>query len=69
LCVRLGSPLFGLQRSIGKIRRSNMSQTSLWAGDVRAAIEHASHAIELNENFALGQFYLGIALSLDGRHE
>jgi adenylate cyclase len=46
-----------------------LAQTSLWAGDVRAAIEHASHAIELNENFALGHFYLGIALSLDGRHE
>jgi len=46
-----------------------LAQTSLWAADVRAAIEHASHAIELNENFALGHFYLGIALSLDGRHE
>jgi adenylate cyclase len=46
-----------------------LAQTSLWAGDVRAAIEHASHAIELNESFALGHFYLGIALSLDGRHE
>src|SRR5262244_539039 len=46
-----------------------LAQTGLWAGDVRAAIEHASHAIELNENFALGHFYLGIALSLDGRHE
>jgi adenylate cyclase len=46
-----------------------LAQTSLWAGEVRAAIEHASHAIELNENFALGHFYLGIALSLDGRHE
>jgi adenylate cyclase len=46
-----------------------LAQTSLWAGDVRAAIEHASHAIELNENFALGHFYLGIALSLDGRQE
>jgi adenylate cyclase len=46
-----------------------LAQTSLWAGDVRAAIEHASRAIELNENFALGHFYLGIVLSLDGRHE
>jgi adenylate cyclase len=46
-----------------------LAQTSLWAGDVRAAIEYASHAIELNANFALGHFYLGIALSLDGRHE
>src|SRR6516162_5531695 len=46
-----------------------LAQTSLWAGDVRAAIEHAGDAIELNENFALGHFYLGIALSLDGRHE
>jgi adenylate cyclase len=46
-----------------------LAQTSLWAGDVRAAIEHASHATELNENFALGHFYLGIALSLDGRDE
>src|SRR5499425_2145541 len=46
-----------------------LAQTSLWAGDIRAAIEHAGHAIELNENFALGHFYLGIALSLDGRHE
>ena len=26
-------------------------------------------AIELNANFALGHFYLGIGLSLDGRHE
>jgi adenylate cyclase len=46
-----------------------LAQTSLWAGDVRAAIEYARHAIELNANFALGHFYLGIALSLDGRHE
>ena len=46
-----------------------LAQTSLWAGNVRAAIEHASRAIELNENFALGHFYLGVALSLDGRHE
>ena len=46
-----------------------LAQTSLWAGDVRAAIEYASHAIELNANFALGHFYFGIALSLDGRHE
>ena len=46
-----------------------LAQTRLWAGNVRAAIEHASRAIELNENFALGHFYLGVALSLDGRHE
>jgi adenylate cyclase len=46
-----------------------LAQTSLWAGDVGAAIAHASRAIELNGNFALGHFYLGIALSLDGRHE
>jgi len=46
-----------------------LAQTSLWAGDARAAIAHASRAIELNANFALGHFYLGIALSLDGRHE
>jgi len=46
-----------------------LAQTSLWAGDTRAAIAHASRAIELNVNFALGHFYLGIALSLDGRHE
>jgi adenylate cyclase len=46
-----------------------LAQTSLWAGDARAAIAHASRAIELNGNFALGHFYLGIALSLDGRHE
>jgi adenylate cyclase len=46
-----------------------LAQTSHWAGDVRAAIAFASRAIELNENFALGYFYLGIALSLDGRHE
>jgi adenylate cyclase len=46
-----------------------LAQTSLWGGDARAAIAHASRAIELNENFALGHFYLGIALSLDGRHE
>jgi len=44
-----------------------LAQTSLWAGDARAAI--ACRAIELNANFALGHFYLGIALSLDGRHE
>jgi adenylate cyclase len=44
-------------------------QTSHWAGDVGAAIAYASRAIELNGNFALGHFYLGIALSLDGRHE
>jgi len=46
-----------------------LAQTSLWAGDVLAAIAHAGRAIELNENFALGHFYLGIALSLDGRQE
>ena len=46
-----------------------LAQTSHWAGDVRAAIAHASRAIELNGNFALGHFYLGIGLSLDGRHE
>jgi adenylate cyclase len=46
-----------------------LAQTSLWAGDVRAAIAHASRAVELNGNFALGHFYLGIALSLDGRHD
>ena len=46
-----------------------LAQTSLWAGDVRGAVAHASRAIELNANFALGHFYLGIALSLDGRHE
>jgi len=46
-----------------------LAQTSLWADDARAAIAHASRAIELNANFALGHFYLGIALSLDGRHE
>jgi adenylate cyclase len=46
-----------------------LAQTSHWAGDVRAAIAQASRAIELNGNFALGHFYLGIGLSLDGRHE
>jgi adenylate cyclase len=46
-----------------------LAQTSHWAGDVRAAIAHASRAIELNASFALGHFYLGIGLSLDGRHE
>ena len=46
-----------------------LAQTSHWAGDVRAAITHANRAIELNGNFALGHFYLGIGLSLDGRHE
>jgi len=46
-----------------------LAQTSLWAGDARAAIAHASRAIELNGNFALGHFYLGIGLSLNGRHE
>jgi len=46
-----------------------LAQTSLWAGDARAAIVHATRAIELNANFALGHFYLGIGLSLDGRHE
>lgn len=46
-----------------------LAQTSHWAGDVPAAIAHASRAIELNENFALGHFYLGIAFSLDGRHD
>jgi adenylate cyclase len=46
-----------------------LAQTSLWAGQVRDAIAYASRAIELNGNLALGHFYLGIALSLDGRHE
>ena len=35
-----------------------LAQTSHWAGDVGAAIAHASRAIELNGNFALGHFYL-----------
>jgi len=46
-----------------------LAQTSLWAGDARTAIAHASRAVELNGNFAPGHFYLGIALSLDGRHD
>ena len=46
-----------------------LAQTSHWAGDVRAAIAHANRAIELNGNFAVAHFYLGIGLSLDGRHE
>src|SRR6202045_770319 len=46
-----------------------LAQISHWAGDIPAAIAHASRAIELNGNFALGHFYLGIGLSLDGRHE
>ena len=46
-----------------------LAQTSHWAEDVRAAIAHASRAIELNGNFALGYFYLGVGLSLDGQHE
>ena len=46
-----------------------LAQTSHWAGDVRSAVAHASRAIELNANFALGHFYLGIGLSLDGLHE
>jgi adenylate cyclase len=46
-----------------------LAQTSLWAGDARTAIAHASRAVELNGNFALGHFYLSIAFSLDGRHD
>jgi adenylate cyclase len=46
-----------------------LAQISHWAGDVGAAITHASRAIELNGNFALGHFYLGIGYSLDGRPE
>jgi adenylate cyclase len=46
-----------------------LAQTSHWAGDVQAAIIYASRAVELNTNFALGHFYLGVVLSLDGRHE
>jgi adenylate cyclase len=46
-----------------------LAQTSHWAGDVQAAIAYASRAVELNGNFALGHFYLGVALNLDGRHE
>jgi adenylate cyclase len=46
-----------------------LAQTSLWAGDVAAAIAYARRAIELNGNFALGHFYLGVALSLNGRHQ
>jgi adenylate cyclase len=45
-----------------------LAQTSHWAGDVEAAIAYARHAVELNGNFALGHFYLGVMLSLDGRH-
>jgi adenylate cyclase len=46
-----------------------LAQTSHWAGDVPASISYARRAVELNANFALGHFYLGVALSLDGRHE
>src|SRR5215472_14766059 len=46
-----------------------LAQTSHWAGDVAAAIAHANRAIELNGNFAVAHFYLGIGLSLNGRHE
>ncbi len=46
-----------------------LAQISHWAGDVGAALAHASRAIELNGNFALGHFYLGIGYSLDGRPE
>src|SRR5215472_8483454 len=44
-----------------------LAQTDFWAGDVGAAIVHARHSIDLNANFALGHFYLGVALSLVGR--
>jgi adenylate cyclase len=46
-----------------------LAQTSHWAGDAQAAIAHASRAVELNSNFALGHFYLGVVLCLDGRDE
>jgi adenylate cyclase len=46
-----------------------LAQASQWAGDIGAAVAYASRAIELNGNFALGYFSLGIALSLEGRHE
>src|SRR5262249_11232274 len=46
-----------------------LAQTSYCAGDGPAAIAHANRAIELNGNFAGAHFYLGIGLSLDGRHE
>ena len=46
-----------------------LAQTSHWAGDAQAAIAYASRAVELNGNFALGHFYLGVALNLDGRHQ
>ena len=46
-----------------------LAQTSHWAGDAQAAVTHANRAVELNENFALGHFYLGVALNLDGRHQ
>jgi adenylate cyclase len=46
-----------------------LAQASHWAGDAQAAIAYASRAVELNENFALGHFYLGVALNLGGRHQ
>src|SRR3984893_15583069 len=46
-----------------------LAQLSHWAGDVGAAIAHANRAIELTVDFAPGHFYIGIGLSLDGRHE
>jgi adenylate cyclase len=46
-----------------------LAQTSHWAGDARAAVAYADRAVELNSNFALGHFYLGVALNLDGRHQ
>src|SRR5262249_56288738 len=44
-----------------------LAQTSHWAGDVQASVAYASRAVELNANFALGHFYLGVVLGLDRR--
>ena len=46
-----------------------LPQPSHRAGGVRPATSYASRWIELNGNIALGHFYLGVGLSLDGRHE
>src|SRR6266404_7302165 len=70
LCVKHGNPPFRPWRSIVRTRKPNMCARKQAIGLAKSGPHSAcEHAIELNANFALGHFYLGIGLSLDGRHE
>src|SRR6266478_8432407 len=70
LRVKHGNPPFRPWRSIVRTHKPNMCSRKQAIGLAKSG-PHSTceRAIELNANFALGHFYLGIGLSLDGRHE